>query len=114
MLQEVTAVDTKAKTVTLTNGSTQSYSQLIIATGGDPRVLPFPGNELGNIFVMRNVADVNNVEKAIAALAGKKPNVVIVGSSFIGMESAAILAKVASVTVIGMEKVNFAFRFSYL
>lgn len=89
----------------MTNGSVQPYSQLIIATGGDPRVLPFPGKDLGNIFVMRNVQDVNNVERAIADLVGKKPHVVIVGSSFIGMESAAILAKVANVTVIGMEKV---------
>ena len=55
--------------------------------------------------MMRNVQDVNNVERAIADLVGKKPHVVIVGSSFIGMESAAILAKVANVTVIGMEKV---------
>ena len=37
----------------------------------------------------------------------RKPNVVIVGSSFIGMESACILAKVANVTVVGMEKYPF-------
>lgn len=37
----------------------------------------------------------------------RKANVVIVGSSFIGMESASILSKVANVTVIGMEKVPF-------
>ena len=36
-----------------------------------------------------------------------KPNVVIVGSSFIGMEAASILAKQATVTVVGMEKVPF-------
>jgi len=35
------------------------------------------------------------------------PKVVIIGSSFIGMEAASILAKKAQVTVVGMEKVPF-------
>ena len=40
--------------------------------------------------------------------ADPKPNVVVIGSSFIGMEAASVLTKVAtSVTVIGMEEVPF-------
>lgn len=56
---------------------------------------------------MRNVEDVQNVDRALSSLSTTKANVVIVGSSFIGMESAAILAKTANVTVIGMEQVPF-------
>ncbi|KAI8899560.1 hypothetical protein BC833DRAFT_585459 [Globomyces pollinis-pini] len=104
---EVTSVAPNEKKVTLSNGSTLKYNNLIIATGGDPRVLPFPGKDLENIFVMRNVEDANNVERAIAQLEGQKPKVVIVGSSFIGMEAASILAKIATVSVIGMEKYPF-------
>ena len=37
-----------------------------------------------------------------------KPNLVIIGSSFIGMESALAGAKKANVTVVGMDKVPFA------
>ncbi|KAI8913491.1 hypothetical protein EDD86DRAFT_231820 [Gorgonomyces haynaldii] len=90
----VTDVNTKEKNVTA-NGKKIKYDHLVVATGGDPRTLPFPGKDLKNIFVMRDVKDANN------------PKVVIVGSSFIGMEAASILAKIASVTVIGMEKVPF-------
>jgi apoptosis-inducing factor 3 len=104
---QVTAVNIKAKQVTLSNGKTLEYSNLVLSTGGDPRILEFPGHDLKNIFVMRNVEDANNVERAIATVEGRKPEVVIVGSSFIGMESASILAKVANVTVIGMERFPF-------
>lgn len=37
--------------------------------------------------------------------SSEKPNIVIVGSSFIGMEAASVFAKQANVTVVGMEKV---------
>jgi len=36
----------------------------------------------------------------------KKKNVVIIGSSFIGMEVASIASKRANVTVVGIEKVS--------
>ncbi|KAJ3312606.1 hypothetical protein HDV04_002923 [Boothiomyces sp. JEL0838] len=104
---QVTAVDPKEKKVTLSDSTLLKYNSLIIATGGDPRVLPFPGHDLQNIFVMRNVEDANYVGKALEEITDRKPNVVIVGSSFIGMEAASILAKVAKVSVIGMEKYPF-------
>jgi NADPH-dependent 2,4-dienoyl-CoA reductase/sulfur reductase-like enzyme len=55
---------------------------------------------------MRTVNDVEAIEKQMSCHTSK-PNVVIVGSSFIGMESASVLSKSANVTVIGMEKVPF-------
>lgn len=103
---EVLQVNTDQKFVTLHDQNTMKYKYLVLATGGDPRVLPFPGNDLQNIFVMRNVDDSNAIEAALKNITGK-PNVVIVGSSFIGMEAASMLAKSANVTVIGMEKVPF-------
>jgi apoptosis-inducing factor 3 len=60
----VTSVDTKSKSVTLSSGEKLSYNHLVIATGADPRVLPFPGNDLKNILVMRNVEDANNIERS--------------------------------------------------
>ncbi|KAJ3269670.1 hypothetical protein HDV01_001142 [Terramyces sp. JEL0728] len=104
---QVSAVNPKEKSVTLSDSSSLKYNSLIVATGGDPRVLPFPGHDLQNIFVMRTVEDANYVGKALEEITDRKPNVVIVGSSFIGMEAASILAKVAKVTVIGMEKYPF-------
>ena len=68
-----------------------------------------PGHTLKGIHVIRGVQDSTDLSNDIAAVAatGKKPDVVVVGSSFIGMEAAAILAKSCNVTVIGMEKVDF-------
>ncbi|KAL2913102.1 Apoptosis-inducing factor 1 [Polyrhizophydium stewartii] len=103
----VKAVDTKAKTVTLESGESVTYNHLVLATGGDPRVLPINGKDLGNIFVIRDVKDANAIGEALPSNATTKRNVVIVGSSFIGMEAASILVKQANVTVIGMEKVPF-------
>jgi len=105
MLQdEVTRVDFKSKTVSTISGSRHSYTKLILATGGTPRALPLPGfKELENIFVLRQIPDVQAINSAVGEKAGKK--VVVVGSSFIGMEVANCLASNNDVTVIGMESV---------
>ena len=102
---EVTGVDFAAKTVQTRTGSSYPYSKLVIATGGIPRNLPLQGFKvLGNIFTLRSVHDVRNI---VAALGSDGKKVVIVGSSFIGMEVANATSKDKpnSVTVIGMEKV---------
>ncbi|KAI9006864.1 hypothetical protein DFJ74DRAFT_773484 [Hyaloraphidium curvatum] len=110
---EATSVDPKAKSVKLSTGEQLSYDYLIIATGGDPRTLPVPGADLKEIHVLRGIQDSAGIDdslKAAKAAAGSedyKPKIVIVGSSFIGMEMAAIAAKQADITVVGMEKVPF-------
>ncbi len=61
------------------------------------------GNDLRNLFCLRVPED---AERILAAVEGQ--DLVIVGSSFIGMETAAALfQKAKSVAVIGMEKVPF-------
>jgi NADPH-dependent 2,4-dienoyl-CoA reductase/sulfur reductase-like enzyme len=55
---------------------------------------------------MRTVNHCNDIEKALSSMVGK-PNVVIVGTGFIGMEAASILSKTANVTIIGMETFPF-------
>ncbi|KAI8805002.1 hypothetical protein BJ742DRAFT_822322 [Cladochytrium replicatum] len=103
---EALEVASATKTVTLSNGSSINYDFLVVATGADPRTIPVQGKELKNIYTLRSATDANAIEAGLAAF-GEKPNVVIVGSSFIGMEAAAVLAKTNNVTVIGMEKVPF-------
>ena len=84
------------------SGSPYPYTKLILATGGTPRRLPLPGfKDLSNIFVLRHVQNVQDILKAVGD-KGKK--IVIVGSSFIGMEVANALAKENTVSVIGMEE----------
>ncbi|XP_055957866.1 apoptosis-inducing factor 3 [Patella vulgata] len=94
---EVVSVDTKAKLVRMYDGKKISYDSLFIATGGKPRVLPIPGSGLKNVCSLRTPADANFI-----AEQAKGKDVVVVGSSFIGLEVTAFLHdKCKSVTVIG-------------
>ncbi|RBQ67071.1 hypothetical protein VDGD_06722 [Verticillium dahliae] len=100
---EVTDVDFSGRTVTTKNGGKHAYGKLVLATGGTPRNLPLQGFKvLENIFTLRTIHD---TKKITAAIGDKGKKIVIVGSSFIGMEVANATAKDNTVTVIGMEKV---------
>lgn len=100
---EVNDVDFADKSVTTTNGDKYVYTKLVLATGGSPRNLPLQGFKvLENIFILRTVHD---TKKIVEAIGDKGKKIVVVGSSFIGMEVAAATAADNTVTVIGMEKV---------
>lgn len=102
VFDEVNGVDFKSKSVSTKSGKTFPYTKLILASGGTPKALPLPGfKELSNIFLLRTVPDVQAILAAVGEEKGK--NVVIVGSSFIGMEVANALSSNNTVTVIGME-----------
>ena len=99
---EVTGVDFEKKTVATKSGSSYPYTKLILATGGTPRSLPLPGfKELSNVFLLRSLQDAQAIVSAVGEKKGKK--VVVVGSSFIGMEVGNCLASGNDVTVVGME-----------
>jgi NADPH-dependent 2,4-dienoyl-CoA reductase/sulfur reductase-like enzyme len=98
---EVTAVDFSGKKLSTKSGKSYTYTKLVLATGGTPRSLPLPGfKELSNIFLLRTIPHVKAINAAIGE-KGKK--IVIIGSSFIGMEVANTIAKDNDVTVVGME-----------
>ncbi|KAI9368281.1 hypothetical protein BJX61DRAFT_524649 [Aspergillus egyptiacus] len=100
---EVTTVDFSQKTVVTRSGKTFPYTKLVLATGGVPRSLPVEGFQLlENIFKLRTVADVQNILSAVGE--EKKKKVVIIGSSFIGMEVGNCLSKENDVTIVGQEK----------
>jgi len=101
---QVTELDPDTKSVKLSDGSDITYDKCVIATGADPQRLRFiPGNDGANIYPLRTIEDAHTIYNVVD---GK--NVLIVGSSFIGMETASCISKKASsITVIGMEKVPF-------
>ena len=99
---EASSVSFNDKSVKTKSGKTFPYTKLILSTGGTPRNLPLPGfKELSNIFPLRHVSDVQQIMKAVG---DKGKNIVVVGSSFIGMEVGNALAKENSVTIVGMEE----------
>ncbi|KAF2713563.1 rubredoxin-NAD(+) reductase [Pleomassaria siparia CBS 279.74] len=100
---EVKSVDFSGKKVETKSGKTHKYTKLVLATGGSPRWLPLDGlkGDLGNVFVLRSLPDVQGILKAVGD-NGKK--IVVVGSSFIGMEVGNCLAGLKNeVSIIGME-----------
>lgn len=101
---EVKAVDFSAKKVSTKSGKTYDYTKLVLATGGTPRWLPLEGlkGDLGNVFLLRTLPDAQNIVKAVGD-NGKK--IVVIGSSFIGMEVGNCLASMKNhVTIVGMEE----------
>ncbi|MDH4744686.1 FAD-dependent oxidoreductase [Sphingomonas sp. CBMAI 2297] len=92
----VTAVDPVAHAVTA-DGEAIGYGQLIWATGGKPRRLACDGHDLAGIHTVRTRAD---VDRMMAELDGVS-RVAVVGGGYIGLEAAAVLAKLGKqVTVI--------------
>lgn len=100
----VTTVDVASKTLTFMDNETLAYDKLLLATGGIPRILDVPGSDLPNIYPMRTLDDV----KAIIRACEEVSHVLIVGASFIGLESAfSLRQRELDVTVIAPEKVPF-------
>jgi NADPH-dependent 2,4-dienoyl-CoA reductase/sulfur reductase-like enzyme/nitrite reductase/ring-hydroxylating ferredoxin subunit len=83
----VTAIDTVAHTVSLSDGSQLSYGTLLLATGAEPIRLEVPGANLPHVHALRSLAD----SDALIGYAGVARRCVVVGASFIGLEVAASL-----------------------
>ncbi|MEL6690249.1 MAG: FAD-dependent oxidoreductase [Pseudomonadota bacterium] len=84
----VDAVDTAAKEIHL-GEERLSYDQLAFTTGSSVRTLPASiGGDLGNVFTVRTLADVDAMAEAFA----KGGHVLIIGGGYIGLEAAAVAA----------------------
>ena len=99
---EITELDVKGKSAILKGGRKLSFDKLLLATGSEPVRLPIPGATLPHVKTLRTLAD----SQAIIDAAAKARRVVIIGSSFIGLEVAASLrARNLEVDVVGKERV---------
>ena len=81
-----TAIDTSAKTVTLSTDETLHYDHLLISTGSRPRKLSIEGSDLPGIHYLRTMDDVDGMRDGMQPNA----NLVIVGGGYIGLEVAAV------------------------
>ena len=97
--QAVTDLDTVAKTVTV-GGEALEYDHLALTTGSTPRRLPAAlGGSLDGVYTVRTLADVD----AMRAEFRPSRRVIIVGGGYIGLEAAAVAAKLGlDVTVLEM------------
>ena len=83
----VSAIDPKARSVTLGNGDSLPFDRLLLATGAEPVKLQIPGADQPHVHILRSVAD----SRAIIKAAGNAKRVLVIGASFIGLEVAASL-----------------------
>jgi len=90
-------IDRSGRAVLLADGARLPYSTLVLATGSRPRELALPGTGLPGAFYLRNIADVDAIRARLAP--GK--SLVVIGGGYIGLELAAVAAKLGlGVTVL--------------
>jgi len=88
-LHEVLSVDPENKTLqvkNLVNGVqfTDNYDKLLFATGASPVIPNMDGMDRENVFVLRNILDMQKIKTFIQKQNPK--TAVVIGSGFIGME----------------------------
>jgi len=81
----IKSLDAKQKQATDDQGTVYSFEKLLLATGGEPRVLPFGEDK---IIYYRTVGDY----RKLRALTEKGERFLVIGGGFIGSEIAAALA----------------------
>ena len=102
--QQVTKLDPAGKHIELASGETITYDKVLLCSGGKPNMLPGMAAELEGVYPLRSLHD----SQTLRELGKQGKRVVIVGSSFIGLEGGMSLRKLgASVAVVGIETVPF-------
>lgn len=81
---QVSAIDTAARTLTLNNGETLTYGELVLAWGADVFRPPLAGDGVDQVYSINDLLDYDRFRKAVEG----KQNVVIIGGGLIGCEFA--------------------------
>jgi NADPH-dependent 2,4-dienoyl-CoA reductase/sulfur reductase-like enzyme len=84
----VRKVDFRGRRLQSTSGKVIGFDQLLIATGSRVRRLKVPGANRSEVFYLRQIKD----SQAIQAQIKRGKRAVVIGSGFIGMEVASVLA----------------------
>src|ERR1700730_11651860 len=83
------ALDRRAKTVRLSDGTKLSYDRLLLTTGARVRKLPVSGAALPGVYYLRGIADVDTLRQQFRPGA----RLAVVGGGYIGLEVAAVAVK---------------------
>jgi len=102
---QATGLDLKKQEISFEKHPPLPYDQLLLALGSTPNQLPkLPGHDLAGVRPLRTRHDAD----ALLAAAKEAKQVVIIGSSFIGMEAASsLIGEGRGVTVVAQEQVPF-------
>jgi NADPH-dependent 2,4-dienoyl-CoA reductase/sulfur reductase-like enzyme/nitrite reductase/ring-hydroxylating ferredoxin subunit len=98
---DVTSIDTRAHNVVIAGSASIPYDRLLLATGAEPVRLPIPGADQPHVHTLRSLGDCRAI---IASLNGAR-RAIVIGASFIGLETAAALrARELEVHVVAPEQ----------
>ncbi|SFB74594.1 nitrite reductase large subunit NirB [Tropicimonas isoalkanivorans] len=83
--ERVTGIDRSRKVVTSAGGEV-AYDKLILATGSNPFIIPFPGHDLPGVVAYRDLED---TAAMIEAAGTPGASAVVIGGGLLGLEAAA-------------------------
>jgi len=88
---EVLSINRKSKTVSIKNVLTdeiyeENYDKLVLSPGANPILEDIKGIKNANVFTIRNVGDIDSLNKFIKNVDTK--DILVVGGGFIGIETA--------------------------
>jgi nitrite reductase (NADH) large subunit len=86
--EAATAIDRDNRVVTGAIGTMRPYDVLILATGSNPVIIPFPGHDLPGVIAFRDIADVGTM----LAASRTHRHAVVIGGGLLGLEAANGLA----------------------
>ena len=102
---EIVTIDPSSRRAISGSGEVFSFDRLLLATGSEPVRLGSPGFERDNVHTLRSLADA----RAIIARAAPGSRAAIIGSSFLGLESAAALrTRGIDVAIVSTDTIPFA------
>ena len=118
---EVTSLDAATRRLEFAAGTSMTPDAVLVCTGSTPRRLDVPGSDLPGVFTLRSwsdcdaivaaiqEADQGDTQAAVAAAPKGAVRAVVVGASFIGMETAASLRERGlDVTVVAPDETPLA------
>lgn len=94
--KKVTKINPEQHEIILSDGNTDKYSSLLLATGASNRVLPIKGIDKEGIYTLRSLEDGQD----ILMQAEKSKRVLIIGGGILGIEIAWSLIKLKKEVVI--------------
>lgn len=103
-------VDREKKIVRTESGKDVRYDKLIIATGSVPAVLPIPGIDKENVFIIKK--DVSYLETMLEVV-NKSKDIIIIGGGFIGAEFADEIKKNSDKNVTIIEKLPHCLQLAF-
>jgi 3-phenylpropionate/trans-cinnamate dioxygenase ferredoxin reductase subunit len=90
------AIDRANRKVVLVDGERIPYLKLLLATGRQVRCLPLEGPVAGKVHYLRTLADAYRLK----GLLGGRPDMVIIGGGFIGLEVASSAVELGCKTTV--------------